>query len=314
MPPFSVVFMGTPDFAVPSLAALIAGADTIVGVVTQPDRPSGRGMRLQPSPVKRYALEHGLPVFQPETLRHPDSLSLLQQLKPDLIVVTAYGLILPPAILSVPRKGCINVHASLLPRWRGAAPLQRAILAGDPVTGVTIMMMEAGLDTGPILAMEAIPLDATMTTGRLHDQLAQQGADLLATTLIAFKAQTIHPRPQPEEGITHAHKLTRDDERIDWTQEATSIHRQIRALNPAPGARSTFQGQSVKILAGHCVSEENSGQPGEILAIADQGCEVACGHGKIIITQVTPGGKKTMPAKDWINGRHITVGQTFTNG
>lgn len=311
MPPFRVVFMGTPDFAVPSLAALIAGPDHVVGVLTQPDRPSGRGMRLQPSPVKQYALEQGLPVYQPETLRHPDSLSLLQRLEPDLVVVTAYGLILPPAILSIPRQGCINVHASLLPRWRGAAPLQRAILAGDRETGVTIMMMEAGLDTGPILAMESTPLDDTMTYGRLHDQLAQQGAALLATTLMALKGHTIHPYSQPEDGVTTAQKLTREEEWIDWTQGASIIHRQIRALNPWPGARSMFQGQPVKMMAGHGVSEQSSGQPGEIVAISGLGCEVACGHGRVLITQVTPGGKKNMPAKDWINGRRITVGQQF---
>ncbi|MEO5329915.1 MAG: methionyl-tRNA formyltransferase [Magnetococcus sp. THC-1_WYH] len=311
MPPFRVVFMGTPDFAVPSLAALMAGPDHVVGVLTQPDRPSGRGMRLQPSPVKQYALGQGLSVYQPETLRHPDSLSLLQRLEPDLVVVTAYGLILPPAILSVPRQGCINVHASLLPRWRGAAPLQRAILAGDRETGVTIMMMEAGLDTGPILAMESTPLDDTMTYGRLHDQLAQQGADLLATTLMALKGQTIRPYSQPEDGVTMAQKLTREEEWIDWTQGASIIHRQIRALNPWPGARSLFQGQPVKMMAGRDISEKSLGQPGEIVAISDLGCEVACGHGRVLITQVTPGGKKTMSAKDWINGRRITVGQQF---
>ncbi|MBF0146214.1 MAG: methionyl-tRNA formyltransferase [Magnetococcales bacterium] len=308
MTPLKIVFMGTPDFAVPSLAALISSPDTVVGVFTQPDRVAGRGLRLQPSPVKQHALAHGLTVHQPTTLRHPDAVTLLQSLQPDLIVVTAYGLLLPPAILAIPGHGCINVHASLLPRWRGAAPLHRAILAGDRETGVTIMAMEAGLDTGPILAMDTTPIDDTMTGGRLHDQLAEQGARLLTTTLAALKMGTLKPQPQPTTGITYAEKLTRDDEWIHWNQEATLIHRQIRALNPWPGARTTFQGHTLKIIAAHPAERNQQGQPGEIITLLESGFEVACGQGSLIVTRVTPSGKKTMSAAAWIHGRHLTTG------
>ncbi|HIJ83286.1 MAG: Methionyl-tRNA formyltransferase [Magnetococcales bacterium] len=309
MPPLNIVFMGTPTFAVPSLAALILGSDPVVGVFTQPDRASGRGMQLQPSPVKRHALEHGLTVYQPETLRHPEVLALLQRMNPDLVVVAAYGLILPPAILAVPRYGCINVHASLLPRWRGAAPLQRAILAGDRETGITIMAMEAGLDTGPILAMESTPLPDTMTGGRLHDQLAQQGANLLARTVVAIKTNALSPQPQPVEGVTYAEKLSREDERVDWNHDAITIHRQVRALSPWPGARTYFQGQPLKILSCHPSPGKKDRQPGEIISILEEGCEVACGYGALILTEVTPGGKKTMLATAWMRGRQISVGQ-----
>ncbi|MBF0109723.1 MAG: methionyl-tRNA formyltransferase [Magnetococcales bacterium] len=303
-----IVFMGTPDFAVPSLATLLTGPDAVVGVFTQPDRVAGRGMHLQPTPVKRLAETHGLAIHQPKTLRHPESIELLRHLQPDLVVVTAYGLILPPAILSIPPHGCINVHASLLPRWRGAAPLQRAILAGDQETGVTIMAMEEGLDTGPILAMETTPIDETTTCGGLHDLLAHQGARLLQTTIDALKEGTLRSRPQPATGITYADKLGQEDEWMDWQRDAIFLHRQIRALHPMPGARTTFHGQPLKIDAALPMEGNSSGQPGEILSLEKEGFVVACGRGKLRVTQVTPGGKKTMPAHAWIHGRHPTPG------
>ncbi|MBF0418914.1 MAG: methionyl-tRNA formyltransferase [Magnetococcales bacterium] len=306
--PLRILFMGTPDFAVPSLKALLGGGDHLVGVLTQPDRVSGRGMQTKPSPVKRYAQQCGLPVYQPVSLRHPEAVSLVTGLKPDVIVVTAYGLLLPPSILAIPRHGCINVHASLLPRWRGAAPIQRAILAGDEVTGVTIMVMEEGLDTGPIVDMESVVIDETMTTGRLHDQLADLGGRLLATTIQALKLGNFHSRPQPEAGITYANKLKSEEEHIDWNSDAAVIHRQVRALSPRPGARTRYQGHTLKILEGSPCMVKTSAKPGEVIAIVEDGFQVACGSGVFLVKTMTPSGKKTMSATAWVLGRQGVLG------
>lgn len=309
--PLRILFMGTPDFAVPSLAALVGGGDHLVGVFTQPDRVSGRGMQTKPSPVKRYAQGCGLAVYQPASLRNPEAVALVTGLKPDVIVVTAYGLLLPPSILAIPRHGCINVHASLLPRWRGAAPLQRAILAGDAVTGVTIMVMEEGLDTGPIVAMESVAIEQTMTTGRLHDQLAELGGRLLSTTILALKSGSFHFYPQPAEGMTYAEKLKSEEERIDWTCDAAVIHRQVCALSPRPGACTHHQKHTLKILEGMPSKEKTSAKPGEIIAIVEEGFQVACGSGVYLVTQMTPSGKKTMSAKAWVLGRQGILGQSL---
>lgn len=303
--PWRVVYMGTPDFAVPALNSLVAGPDPVVGVFTQPDRPTGRGMRMRASPVKEVAVVGDLPVFQPERLKNPNVLADLTALAPDLIVVAAYGQILPETVLALPPQGCINVHASLLPRWRGAAPIQRALLAGDQTSGVTIMRMEKGLDTGPILSMEAIPLPDGMTGGALHDALAELGARLLLQTIAALKAGSIQPRPQPDAGVTHAAKLTSADERIDFMASAEMARRQILALNPWPGAVARLDGQPVKVCG--CRLGSGSGTPGTTLAIHGDGPEIACGAGSIVVTELQPAGKRRMSARDWLRGHGMRL-------
>lgn len=305
MTPWRIVYMGTPDFAVPALKSLLDGPDPVVGVFTQPDRPTGRGMRMRASPVKEVALAHGLALFQPERLKNPEALADLIALTPDLIVVAAYGQILPEAVLALPPQGCINVHASLLPRWRGAAPIHRALLAGDSESGVAIMRMEKGLDTGPILSMESIPLPDGMTGGALHDALAELGARLLLQTIARLKTGEIQARPQPDEGVTYAAKLTNADEPIDFTASAEMARRRILALNPWPGAMARLDGQAVKLLA--CRLGMGSGTPGTTLALHTDGPEVACGEGSIVITELQPAGKRRMSAGDWLRGRGMRL-------
>lgn len=308
MQPWRIVFMGTPAFAVPVLDALLDGPDPVVGIFTQPDKPTGRGLHLLPSPVKQRAADHrGIPIFQPRRMKDPEAIADLTALQPDLAVVAAFGQILPPEILALPRHGCINVHASLLPRWRGAAPIHRALLAGDADSGVTIMQMDAGLDTGPILAMERLPLSPAMTGGRLHDELAQLGARLLVQTVAALQADAIRARPQPGEGVAYAAKLTREDERIDFSQKAGRVQRLILALNPAPGAMSALEGKPLKIL--HCRLATGSGTPGEILAIHDDGPEVACGEGSVILSELQTPGKRRLTATEWMRGHPLRSGQ-----
>ncbi|MBF0191509.1 MAG: methionyl-tRNA formyltransferase [Magnetococcales bacterium] len=310
MQSWRIVFMGTPDFAVPSLQALLDSTDPVVGIFTQPDRPTGRGMNLRPSPVKEVAAGRGIPIFQPEKLKDPAAIADCAALQPDLIVVAAYGQILSETLLSLPPQGCINVHASLLPRWRGAAPIQRALLAGDADSGITIMRMDKGLDTGPILSMAPLPLPATMTGGGLHDALAQLGARLLIQTIAGMKAGTIHPRPQPDEGILHAPKLTRADEKISFQEKAGRVQRHILALNPWPGATALLEGQPVKILRARV--EHGSGSPGTIIALHDDGPEIACQEGSLIVTEVQIPGKRRMSAAEWLRGHAVKVGMGWT--
>ncbi|MBF0427068.1 MAG: methionyl-tRNA formyltransferase [Magnetococcales bacterium] len=296
--------MGTPDFAVPALRALLRERHAIVGLFTQPDRPTGRGLTLQPPPVKRVGIEQTLPVWQPQRLRDPEAVGTLRTLDPDLIVVVAYGQILSPEVLAIPRHGCINVHASLLPRWRGAAPIQRALLAGDAVSGVTIMQMAAGLDTGPILSQRETPLAPTLTGGQLHDLLAEAGADLLVETIRGLQAGTVQPQPQPADGVTYAAKLTRQDGAIDWQTSAIPIERQIRALHPWPGAWTTLpDGGVVKVLAGRPGSGDLQAPPGQVVARHADGIEVACGVGSVILTELQSEGRKRLPAREWAKGR-----------
>ncbi|MBF0158161.1 MAG: methionyl-tRNA formyltransferase [Magnetococcales bacterium] len=315
-----VLFMGTPTFAVPALAALLAGPDCVVGVVTQPDRPHGRGMQLRPPPVKELALQQGLPVWQPDSLRRDEAvLAEMASLRPDVIVVAAYGQILPAAVLDLPPQGCINIHASLLPRWRGAAPIQRAILAGDRETGVTIMAMEAGLDTGPMLAQRVLPLDDQISCGTLHDQLAQSGAELLLETLAALKQPgRIVPVPQQESLAVYAHKLSRDEEWIDWQQPAPQLLRQVRALSPWPGARARLvqlPQQEIKVVAARAVALPGSAMPGHVVATDGEGPLVACGaETALLLLQLQPAGKRVMSGREWLRGRPLTLNEPVSSG
>ncbi|MBF0296754.1 MAG: methionyl-tRNA formyltransferase [Magnetococcales bacterium] len=302
--------MGTPDFAVPSLAALLGGPDPVVGVVTQLDKPTGRGMAVQFSPVKRAAMEKGIPLLQPRTLRDPETFAALEAWRPDLVVVAAFGQILPEAVLNLPAHGCINVHASLLPRWRGAAPIARALLAGDSHSGVTIMQMEAGLDTGPVLAMERLPLDEAMTGGRLHDALAVLGARLLVATIAGFKVGSIRPVPQSAEGVVYAAKLTRADERIDFRQPAGLIRRRVMALNPWPGAVAELEGRPIKIF--DCRVANGSGLPGTLIALHNDGPEIACGEESVIVREVQVPGKRRMTAQEWLRGHPLAIGMCWS--
>ncbi|MBF0427485.1 MAG: methionyl-tRNA formyltransferase [Magnetococcales bacterium] len=307
MKPWRIVFMGTPTFAVPILQALLQGSDPVVGIFTQPDKPTGRGMTVQPTPIKQAGADCGIPIFQPQRLRDPATIADFAALQPDLAVVAAYGQILPEDFLTIPKRGCINVHASLLPRWRGAAPIHRALLAGDVDSGVTIMQMDAGLDTGPILAMERLTLAPTMTGGRLHDALAQLGAQLLMKTIAGLKAGTIQPTPQPKEGVAMAAKLTREDEKIHFHDKAGRVQRHILALNPWPGAVATLGEKTIKILRCRVTSGTGS-SPGVIIAIHEDGPEIACGEGAVVITEVQVPGKRRMTAAEWMRGHTVTVG------
>ncbi|MDX1994491.1 MAG: methionyl-tRNA formyltransferase [bacterium] len=258
-----VVFMGTPDFAVPTLQALLRHHE-VIGVVTQPDRPAGRGGQVQQSPIKQLALQHGVPVFQPEKIRRAEAVSELKQWQPDVYVVAAFGQILPQSVLDIPPFGSINVHASLLPRWRGAAPIHAAILAGDDLTGVTIMKMDAGLDTGPMLSQGKIEIQPDETGQSLHDKLAQLGADLLVATLPGYLSGAIQPQVQPENGVTYAPQINKEEGRIDWTLSAWSIERKVRAFTPWPGTFTEWNGQMLKIHAG--VADEDK-QTAEVFTL-----------------------------------------------
>lgn len=302
-----IVFMGTPTFAVPILTALLNGPDQVVGVFTQPDKPTGRGMTVSCSPVKQTAINHAMPVFQPFRLKDPAIIADLITLQPDLIVVVAYGQILPDTILTLPRLGCINVHASLLPRWRGAAPIHRALLAGDVQSGISIMQMDAGLDTGPILAIETCPITPTTTGGQLHDALSLLGARLLMQTITGLKANTIHPICQPSEGVTYAAKLTRNDEKIDFNTSAQQVQRHILALNPWPGAVALWLEKPIKIFQCRTTTTQ-SNTPGILTALHNDGPEIACGTGSIIPTEVQLPGKRRMSAIEWMRGHALEIG------
>jgi methionyl-tRNA formyltransferase len=304
-----VVFAGTPEFAVSALDALHAAGHDIVGVYTQPDRPSGRGRKLSPSPVAARAVALGLPLFKPEKL---DSAARdqLRALRPEVMVVVAYGLILPQAALEIPQHGCFNIHASLLPRWRGAAPIQRAIEAGDRETGVTIMRMDAGLDTGPMLLWDTIPLTQCSTAASVHDQLAALGARLIVDALAQLQQGALREHPQPGEGATYARKLSKDEARIDWTADAALIAQRIRAFNPAPGAWTELDGERVRILFATADARPHQARPGRILACGDDAIEVACGSGRVRIEQLQWPGGRALHAGDAQRGR-VLGGRDF---
>jgi methionyl-tRNA formyltransferase len=302
-----IVFAGTPEFAVPCLRAA-AKFGEVVAVYTQPDRPAGRGRALTPSPVKREALQRGIEVFQPETLREKVSRDALRALKPDLMVVVAYGLILPQKVLDIPTHGCWNVHASLLPRWRGAAPIQRAIEAGDTGTGVCLMRMEKGLDTGPVLLSQRIDIGPQETGGQLHDRLSDLGAQVLADGLGLLRAGFVPVAvPQPAEGVTYAHKLDKHEAKLDWTQPAVALANKVRAFNPWPVAEAELAGERVRIH-GAVALEFTQGiahgqTPGRVIAAGRDGIDIACGEGALRIRSLQREGGKAITAADYLNAR-----------
>jgi methionyl-tRNA formyltransferase len=298
-PPLRLVFAGTPDFAATHLRALLAwdGCE-VVAVYTQPDRPAGRGKKLAASPVKQLALEHGLPVYQPLKLRDEAAQAELRALAPDVMVVVAYGLILPAAVLAIPRLGCVNVHASLLPRWRGAAPIQRAIEAGDTESGVTLMQMDVGLDTGPMLSTVRCPIAADETGGSLHDKLAELGAMTLPQTLADLAAGRVQPEPQDESRASYAGKIDKREAALDWRQPAALLERRIRAFNPSPICFGEIDGTRVKVLKAAVV--DGCGEPGELLAAG--GIRVACGEHALSLLELQLPGGRALPARDILNG------------
>ncbi len=301
--------MGTPDFARTCLDGLVCAGEQIVGAVTQPDRPKGRGYLLTPSPVKEYALAHGIPVYTPDTLRDEAFAELLCTLDPELIAVAAYGKILPINVLDYPKYGCINVHTSLLPRYRGAAPMQRAIMDGCEKTGVTIMYMAQGLDTGDILQTEQVPIGANDTLEDLHDRLAEVGARLLPQTAAAIAKGELTPIPQDDTLATYADKITREDQELSFGESAQRLHDRIRALSPAPLTRTILHGKLLKVVRSEVVQPDGvHGAPGEVIALTDTGIHVACGAGVLALTAVLPEGKGRMSAADFIRGRKIAAG------
>jgi len=312
-----LAFAGTPEFARVALARMHAAGFDVALVLSQPDRPAGRGMKVAPSPVKAFALEHGIAVAQPHGLRLDGKFAaeaaaakdVLVAAAPDVIVVAAYGLILPPWLLALPRHGCLNIHASLLPRWRGAAPIQRAIEAGDDVTGVTIMQMDAGLDTGPMLLAETLEIGRDESAGALQARLAALGGELILQALGALAKARLVGRPQPETGVTYAAKITKSEATIDWRAPAAEIERRLRAFDPAPGARSVLAGESITCWRG--VARPGGGRPGEVVAVDGGALTVACGQGRLALTELQRAGGRRMAAEALLRGWSPPVGAIF---
>lgn len=317
----NIVFAGTPEFARVALQALVQAGFSVPLVLTQPDRPAGRGLKLQASPVKQYALEQGIAVEQPRSLRldgkFPEDAaraqSVLEAVRADVMVVAAYGLILPQWVLDLPARGCLNIHASLLPRWRGAAPIHRAIEAGDAQTGVTIMQMDAGLDTGDMLLSETMPILSTDTTATLHDRLAEQGGRLIVQALAQMQGADLHRVPQPVEGVTYAHKIDKAESSVDWTQPAEAIGRHIRALTPFPGASTTLDGELIKLVDYEIDSCQRltDKRCGQILSVNSQGITVACGEGALRLTVLQRAGGKRLAAADFVRGFPLLPGMVL---
>jgi methionyl-tRNA formyltransferase len=303
-----IIYAGTPEFAVPALSSLIDQGQKVVAVYTQPDRPAGRGRRPAASPVKQRALEAGLPVHQPATLRDEAAQAKLAELAPELLVVAAYGLILPQAVLDIPKLGCVNIHASLLPRWRGAAPVQRALLAGDTRTGISIMRMELGLDTGPVYARDPLDIDPDDTGGTLTERLARLGAESLMAALPGILDRTTTPLPQNDDEATYAHKLRKEESCVDWSQPAEVIARMVRAFDPWPVAQCRLGDEVLRLwrakpLAGTAPSSRS--EPGRVLATSRTGIDVATGEGVLRIMELQAPGKRRMPAADFLNARSL---------
>jgi methionyl-tRNA formyltransferase len=305
-----LAFMGTPDFAASSLQALIDAGHDVVCVYSQPPRPAGRGHQVQRSPVQVLAEDRGIPVRTPKSLRNAEAQAEFAALDLDCAVVAAYGLILPQPILDAPRMGCLNIHASLLPRWRGAAPIQRAILAGDAETGVTIMQMDAGLDTGAMLLKDSVPITAETTAGSLHDALAKMGAGLIVQALDGLAEGRLTAEPQPDEGVTYAAKLSRDDGRLDWSQPADFIERQVRALNPWPGVWFDLGSERIKVLAAEPAQSAPSAAPGTLL---DDTLTVACADGAVRLIRVQRPGKAPVDGAAFLRGFNVTVGSVLAS-
>ena len=296
-----LIFAGTPEFAASALQALIDAGHDIALVLTQPDRPAGRGMKLKASPVKTLALAHGLPVSQPLTLKTAEAQAEIAAVGAEVMVVAAYGLILPKAVLEMPTRGCLNIHASLLPRWRGAAPIHRAIEAGDAEAGVTIMQMDVGLDTGDMLLTVREPIHADDSTGSLHDRLAAQGAQAMVAALAQLDA--LSPQPQPAEGVTYAEKIGKAEAQLDWSLPAEVLHRKIRAFNPFPGASTLAGGEALKIWQAQLA--DGAGAPGEVLAADADGVRIACGSGALLATQLQAAGGKRLAAREFLAGHSL---------
>jgi len=302
--PLRLVFAGTPEFAVPSLHACLASGAQVVAAYTQPDRPAGRGRKLAASPVKQAAVAAGIAVEQPETLRDESVRARLREYAPDLLVVVAYGLILPKAVLALPRLGCWNVHASLLPRWRGAAPIQRAILAGDGETGVDLMQMEAGLDTGPVLLEKRTPIAADDTGGRLHDRLAELGAQALAEGLAqVLGGDMLVATPQAADGVTYAHKLDKAEARLDWNEAAAALARKVRAFDPWPVAEAEIHGERLRIWSATPIAQVTDAVPGSLVATHRDAIDVATGDGVLRIHELQREGGRRVAVRDWLNAR-----------
>ena len=301
-----IVFAGTPEFAVPPLAALRASRHQVVGVLTQPDRPAGRGRKLATSAIKDFALQQGLPIAQPQTLRSAEGRESLADWQPDVLVVVAYGLILPGEVLSMPRFGCLNIHASLLPRWRGAAPIQRAILAGDEYTGVTLMQMDAGLDTGPMLLQRRVAIGADVDSAALHATLAQVGAEALLETLEGLETGTLAAQPQPSSGVTYAAKIDKAEARIDWQHDAIDIARRVRAFRPWPIAETSQRGEQVRIHEAVVIGDAEAGRaagtvPGTLLGLRADRLLVACGRDCLGIGVLQRAGRRSVTAREFAN-------------
>lgn len=304
-----LIFAGTPEFAAVALREILAAGHQVALVLSQPDRPAGRGMAVQASPVKRLAADAGIPVFQPTTLKDDAAQATLRAVGADVMVVAAYGLILPQAILDMPRFGCINIHASLLPRWRGAAPIQRAILAGDTETGVCIMQMESGLDTGPALRCVSVPIAAGDTAGHLHDELASLGGHLVVDVLAALPLPAV---PQATAGITYAAKIDKGEAQLDWHLPAEQLARKVRAFNPAPGAFFVWQGTAVKVWVAEVT--DGRGEPGLVLAVDKGGIVVACGNGDALsLRELQRAGGKRLPAAQFTSGATFSVGTRLSD-
>jgi methionyl-tRNA formyltransferase len=299
-PSLSLIFAGTPEFSVPALEALVASRHRVVAVYTQPDRPAGRGQQVTMSAVKQCALKHGLPVEQPQSLKDPAAVERLAQWSADLMIVVAYGLLLPKNVLDTPRLGCVNIHASLLPRWRGAAPIQRAIQAGDKESGVTIMQMDVGLDTGPMLLERVTPIGERETGETLHDRLSTLGADAVLEAIEAIAAGTAKPREQPTEGATYASKIRKEEALIDWSKSALEIDRHVRAFNPWPIAETRWNGQQLRVWEAAPIDKQTSAAPGTVVATSSDGIDVATGDSTLRLTRVQAAGRKAMPAADFL--------------
>lgn len=310
----NIIFAGTPDFSAVALQALLDSEHDVIAVYTQPDRPAGRGRKLTASPVKALAQAHDIPVYQPLSLKDDEAQKQLTALQADVMVVVAYGLILPAAVLSAPRHGCLNIHASILPRWRGAAPIQRAILAGDRETGVTIMQMDEGLDTGAMLNVKTCAIEAGDTGSSLHDRLADMGARALSQTLGDIEAGRLQPQPQDDEQATYAHKLDKQEALIDWHQEAALIVRKILAFNSWPVAYTHYQGKPLRLWQASLLTGDKVAQAaGEVIAESSQGIDIAAGEGVVRITELQMPGKKRIMVNDFINGQSL-LGVNFCNG
>jgi methionyl-tRNA formyltransferase len=309
----NLIFAGTPEFAARALAALFASRHQVIKAMTQPSRPAGRGLVSVSSPVKRLALEHGIAVEQPASLKDILAQEQLRHLRPDAIVVAAYGLILPQAVLDIPRLGAINIHASLLPRWRGAAPIQRALLAGDRETGVSIMQMDSGLDTGAVLLREAVPIRDEDTAGSLHDRLAELGARLIVQALDALESGTLKAVPQPHEGATYAEKIDKSEARIRWRDPAEAVWRRIRAFNPSPGAAVRIRGVELKLWQA-TPAPDAGGSPGEVLRVSSDGVQIACGQGSIRVAEFQRAGAKRLLAQEFLRGFPLLPGEHFETG